>query len=332
MKKIDVITVGSAIKDVMFYSDEVEIINNKKNLTREKLMAFEYGAKLEVDNIFLNYGGGAMNVGVGLRSFGLNVAPLINVGHDMNGQEIFYFLKKMKFNTSLIQIDKKHKTGFSFILTSTKDNEHTIFTYKGATRFLKIPDISKKKVPWYVVSSMSNKSWEKEFAKIVKQVEKTWHDVYEKRVKIAWNPGSVQLKDFEKMRKFLPRVEVLDVNKDEAIGLVMNLYKKSQIDKKKMNQPRYLLDKLRQTGARNVIITASKKGAYAIDSKGKYYYQSSKAKKVVDTVGAGDAFFSGFMAGLIKRNNFDLAMRLGIRNSVAVLREVGAQHGLLKKI
>jgi len=331
MQKVDVVTVGSAIKDVMFYSDEVEVIKNKNNLTKQKLMAVEYGAKLEVGEVFLNFGGGAMNVGVGLRNFGLKVAPLVNVGKDVNGQEIFYFLRKMKMNTSLVQVDKKHATGFSFILTALNDKEHTIFTFKGSTRHLKIPNLKNIKTSWYAVSSLSLNDWDQELNKVLKEVERTWELVDSKRVKLAWNPGGKQLSEYQKMKKFLPKTEVLIVNKDEAIELVLNLYGK-KVNKTKINQPRYLLDLLRQTGARNIVITAASKGAYGIDDKGKYYYESSKAKKIVDTVGAGDAFFSGFIAGFHKKKTFEDGLKSGIKNSTAVLREIGAQNGLLKKI
>ena len=45
-------------------------------------------------------------------------------------------------------------------------------------------------------------------------------------VKIAWNPGATQLAQEKVMAKFLPYVEVLVLNKDEAVELIVQLIPK----------------------------------------------------------------------------------------------------------
>ena len=325
MKKIDVVTIGSAVKDIMFYSDEISILKNAKDLTRQKLIAVEYGAKIELDKVFVNYGGGACNVAIGLKNFGLSVAPLIRLGKDWVGQEFYYFLKDRGLITGLIEVDHEHPTGFSIILTAAQDKEHTIFTYKGASCFLTIPSNLKQVKPdWLYVSPLSMAKWEVEFKKIVDFAALT-----KEQTKILWNPGSKQLKDYKKMKTFLPAVDVLIVNKDEAIELVLNLYGK-HVEKAKVNQSRYLLDLLKDTGVKNAVITAGGRGAYGVDENNRYYYRKSEAKKIVDTVGAGDAFASGFLAGFHVFKNFEKALILGTKNSAGGLSEIGAQNGLLK--
>jgi sugar/nucleoside kinase (ribokinase family) len=325
MKKLEVVTIGSAIKDIMFYSDEISILKNKKDLLRQNLIAVEYGAKIEIDKVFVNYGGGALNVAVGLKRFGFKVAPLIRVGKDWVGQEIYYFIKDKKIDSSLVQVDHEHPTGFSVILTAAQDKEHTIFTHKGASCFLRVPaNFKQTKTDWFYVSALSIDHWEKEFEKIVEYVVRPSVDT-----KIMWNPGSRQLKDYRQVRAFLPQVEVLLVNKDEAIELALNLFGR-KINKAKINQTRYLLDSLKVTGVKNVIITAGSRGAYGLDRDFHYYYRKAEAKKIVDTVGAGDAFGSGFLAGYLLYHDFAKALHLGIKNSAGVLSEIGAQNGLLK--
>ena len=131
------------------------------------------------------------------------------------------------------------------------------------------------------------------------------------------------------MKKLLPAIDLLIVNKDEAIELVLNMSVK-KLDKKKLNQMRYLLDALHDLGAKNVVITAGTRGAYGLDQEHKYYFHKSQAKKIVDTVGAGDAFASGFLAGLVAYRDFQRALLLGIKNSAGVLTEIGAQNGLIE--
>jgi sugar/nucleoside kinase (ribokinase family) len=62
-------------------------------------------------------------------------------------------------------------------------------------------------------------------------------------------------------------------------------------------------------------------------------FEASSCKiKVVDKTGAGDAFGSAFICGLIKSNmDIDWAIRLGIANSVSCIQVRGAVNGLLEE-
>ena len=78
-------------------------------------------------------------------------------------------------------------------------------------------------------------------------------------------------------------------------------------------------------------ITGGKRGAWVQERKN-IYWAKILDKKVVNATGAGDAFGSGFISGMILYNN-DLkqALQLGMLNSNSVVTEMGAKHGLLKK-
>ena len=47
--KNDFITIGGATEDITFYTTEGVVIDNSKDLLRQKLLAFEYGAKIKID-------------------------------------------------------------------------------------------------------------------------------------------------------------------------------------------------------------------------------------------------------------------------------------------
>ncbi len=322
MKIFDVVTVGSALKDIMFYSDEISVIKNSKDITRQKLMAVEYGAKVPIKEVFVNYGGGALNTAVGLKNFGLDSAPMVHVGRDQVGREMYSYLKSKQISTRLISVDREERTGFSIVMTAARDKEHTIFTYKGASSFLEVAGLRNFRTKWFYVSALTNRSWALEFDKLVRQTRRN--------VKIAWNPGSLQLKEFNKLISFLPDIELLILNKDEAIELVKN--DNPRTVKTRLNDSKYLLRKIKAYGPQKVVITQGVRGAVAIDELNNYFYAPavSVIHRIVDTVGAGDAFSSGLLAGLVKWEDFEKALRLGIRNSANVLYRVGAQNGLLK--
>ena len=62
---------------------------------------------------------------------------------------------------------------------------------------------------------------------------------------------------------------------------------------------RHLLKELKKMGPKIVAITDGSKGAYAYDGK-EVFFQRALKIAAVDTTGAGDAFSSGFVAGMIK--------------------------------
>ncbi|MBU1132550.1 carbohydrate kinase family protein [Patescibacteria group bacterium] len=320
MKSFEVVTIGSALKDIMFHSDDVALVADKKNL--KNFFNIEAGRKFSISDVFVNYGGGATNAAVGLNNFGIIVSPMIMLGADQVGQEFYSYLKKNKINTALIEILKKEKTGFSIILSSSKTREHVVFSFKGASDFVRAQNLDEFKTDWFYVSALTNKNWKAEFEKITRQVKRG--------SRIAWNPGLLQLKDYKTLLKFLPFVEILILNLEEAVDLVSRLNKKAK--KSQLNKPVYLLKELSRSGAKKVVVTKGNKGVFAVDELGQYHYYPSVAvtKRVVDTVGAGDAFSSGLIAGMIRWENFSRALQLGIRNSAHVLYRVGAQNGLMK--
>jgi len=79
-------------------------------------------------------------------------------------------------------------------------------------------------------------------------------------------------------------------------------------------------------------------------SDGANIYQSGifKDQKVVDRTGAGDAFGSGFVAGLAHKrencekglcrtDNIEYAIRLASANATSVVEQIGAKKGILTK-
>jgi sugar/nucleoside kinase (ribokinase family) len=90
-----------------------------------------------------------------------------------------------------------------------------------------------------------------------------------------------------------------------------------------------MLNKLKSTHAKIVIITDGKNGVYAFD--GNSYYQCDQfPAKVVSTLGAGDAFSSTFVATLAK-TSWDVKKSLiyASVNAASVVENFGAHEGFL---
>ena len=70
--------------------------------------------------------------------------------------------------------------------------------------------------------------------------------------------------------------------------------------------------KLKEMGAQNVLVSMGKTGAVLIDEAGKEYFLKSPEGKRVNTVGSGDSMVAGFIAGFLKYNNYNDALRMGV--------------------
>lgn len=75
--------------------------------------------------------------------------------------------------------------------------------------------------------------------------------------------------------------------------------------------------KLRESGARNVIVSLGAEGALLYSEEGKTYYEKALDGKVINTVGAGDSMVAGFLTGYLKDKNYELALKLGSASGAA---------------
>ena len=81
---------------------------------------------------------------------------------------------------------------------------------------------------------------------------------------------------------------------------------------------------------RIVVVTRGKKGS--IVSDGKYIFEAGVPSVLaIEATGAGDAYGSGFLSGLLKKNNIEYAIQLATANSTSCTQKIGAKNGLLQK-
>lgn len=70
-------------------------------------------------------------------------------------------------------------------------------------------------------------------------------------------------------------------------------------------------NKLKDMGAKNVLISLGKDGAMLIDEFGKKHKAGVLKEKVINTVGSGDSMVAGFIAGYEKTGDYSYALKLG---------------------
>lgn len=318
----DIITIGGAARDITFVTDKGKVIETPENLTEQKLLAFEYGAKIKSEEVFFNFGGGACNTAATFAKLGLNTAVNCRVGNDDDGESMIKNLKKLEIGADLIQIDENRKTGFSLVVVNKNGGDRVIFVYKGASDFLEVREKDISRTKWIYLTSLAG-NWEEDLDEINKTVENS-------KIKLAWNPGATQIRAGKnKLKKTLKNTEILIINKDEAIELVQG-DENLKLDFNEINNVEILARNIKNWGPKIIVITDGQEGAYVYDGNS-VLYSSATSEKKVDSTGAGDSFGSALIGGYILTGDLEIALKYGIINSGNVVSECGAQNGILSK-
>jgi len=125
------------------------------------------------------------------------------------------------------------------------------------------------------------------------------------------------------LRDILKISEILILNKQEAEMLV----KKNKLKFKDKD----LFLSLNVLGPKIIVITNKNKKTWCYNSyENKFYSIIPHKIKVVERTGAGDAFGTGFVAGLICGLNINDCLRLGLKESENVIKYFGSRNNLIK--
>ena len=294
----DIVTFGSAVIDTF--------IDTEFN---EKQQSFNYraGSKILVHNLKNDIGGGATNTAVAFSRFGFNTGCICKIGNDNEGKNILEMLKKEKIK--FLGSNVKSPTGHSIILDS-KSHSRTILTFKGPGNDIKMNELPTIKTKWLYYSSMSDNSLETQ-KKLIKKLSK-------EGTRLAFNPSEYLIKNVD-LSQIIKLTDILILNKEEAIILCKRNKKKGD-----------LLSGLIKLGPKIVVITDKNNPVYAYDGKKKYSINPNNKIKVVERTGAGDAFASGFVAGIIANKTVEESLKLGLKEGESVIQHFGAKNKLLK--
>jgi len=325
----DVLTVGTATIDTFIKAEFLKTVTDRKHLSKlgfatGQAQCFSLGSKIEIKEPVIEVGGGAHNAAVTFARAGLRTTSLFNVGDDKRGEMIVEEFVRKDIRPFEI-VDKGKITGMAYILLN-KDGERTILVYRGCSGEIENSEIPFKKLEakWVYVAP----------GNISYAVLKRLFGHFKKNgAKIALNPSKDLISlGIEKIKPFLNTASVIILNKEEASYL-------TRVDFSKTAEVFAKLDKY-VPGI--VAMTDGKKGATVSDGRTIYKSGVFEDKKVIDRTGAGDAFGSGFVSGLIETNEqchkglcsprkIEYALRRAAANATSVIEKIGATPGILTK-
>ena len=318
----EILAIGGTTRDAFF---EVDLPLTKWPKTPTgKALAIPFGEKFVAKEVYFTMGGNAANASITFARQGLRTAIFTKIGMDVSGDEVRRMWKKEGVDTRLVMTSDE-PTKYSIILS--QGGERSIISYQGAINKFSFHDVPMKllKSKWWYVT-LPGESY-KEFTGLLKYAKRAG-------VKVAMNPSYKHLygPGRRELLKHLKELSFLVVNEGEA----------AQITGIPFKREKEVFKKLDELVPGVVAVTSGPKGVTVSD--GNYIYRAGifKNKKIVDRTGAGDAFGSGFVSGLIRKKekfkggiskpeNIEYAIRLASANATSVVEQLGGTEGALTR-
>ncbi len=308
MSKLKILTIGKASQDVFLLSKKEFQPYEHKGVLYEQL---PLGKKIHIDDMVFTTGGNATNAAVTFARQGLHSRYIWALGTDAASQSILAALDDDAVDTSAVVIDDKLRPSYSTILLAPT-GERTVLNYAGT------PAVTDTGSPldlaaldgadWLYLSSINNMTL----------LEKIVHRAAKAGVKIMMNPSGLELAESGKLKSILEDVEVVAVNKEEAQEIVEG----ETLEELVRHLTHYCPVVLVSDGPNGVVATDGK----TIVRAGMY-----EDVKVVDRLGAGDAFGSGFLSQWAQGKSLKDSILFASANSTSVVTKIGAKAGILHK-
>lgn len=247
-------------------------------------------------------GGAPMNVALNLHQLGLNSRLISAVGKDEDGEKLLGFLKEFELPLDLIQIKPEQAT--SRVLVDTADPENIKYTIVSPVAWDFIHwspqnDHAVAEADAFVFGTLGVRNPES-LKTLIKLLQHPTLRIFDANLRPPFY-------DFEVIETLLGFTDVLKINEDELEVFADYFGTEPTIES--------LCGYLDQHFPLEIIcVTMGSKGAL-IYQKGEIYTHSGYKVIVQDSIGAGDAFLSGFIKTYLEEKSpkdiLDFACKIG---------------------
>ena len=290
-KRFDVFAIGELLVDMI--SDDYDADNSCNKYSRY-------------------FGGSPANITMNIKRLGGNPIISASVGNDRLGEFLINNLKKNNINTEFI--NKVNNSTSMVLVTKSKETPLPIF-YRSADYNLEYNSdidstLKNSKIVHFSCWPISQKKSRKVIEKVIEEARKN-------NVLIGFDPNYHEM-IWEEGHDGIEYIKNL-------IGK-LDIIKPSEVDAERIfgpDTPENHVDKFIQCGAKLVIMTLGKDGAIVSNGTETIKFKTL-ATEVVDTTGAGDAFWGGFYTALTSNYPLKEALNIGFATSAFKLKNVGA--------
>ncbi len=307
----DFAAIGDITTDAFILLKDAEVHCSIDNTKCE--LCVRFGDKIPYERVdIIRAVGNSANASVSAARLGLTSAFVGNVGSDQNGAECIETLKGNGVHTEFVTVEQGKETNYHYvlrfgaertILVKHHDYEYKVPSFPSAPRYLYLSSLGEHSLPFHV-----------EIASFVKAHPET---------KLVFQPGTFQMTlGKDTLKDIYANTELFFCNREEAMRILGI----------ESNEIKPLLEGLRAFGPKMVFITDGPAGAYAFDgNEALFLPMYPDPAPPVSRTGAGDAFASTVTSALALGKSMEEAFLWGPINSMAVVQQVGAQTGLLRK-
>jgi sugar/nucleoside kinase (ribokinase family) len=236
------------------------------------------GKEVLAGHMILTLGSSSAIFASNLSTLGSRVAFVGNLGHDNFGDHIIASLKSKEVNTDYIHRSVKQNTGATIVLNFNEDR--AMVTYPGAMKYLSLGDIPMDSLKQSRHLHLSSIFLQSGLRNDVVSLFKNAKDMgLSTSLDPQWDPAEqwdINLKEL------LPYVDVFMPNITELRLLTNTVELKTALDKLK-------------DFANKIVVKNGSNGAYLWEQGELIHQPSFLNKEVVDSIGAGDSFDSGFI-------------------------------------
>ena len=290
-KRFDVFAIGELLVDMI--SDDYDADNSCNKYSRY-------------------FGGSPANITMNIKRLGGNPIISASVGNDRLGEFLINNLKKNNINTEFI--NKVNNSTSMVLVTKSKETPLPIF-YRSADYNLEYNEdigsiLKNSKIVHFSCWPISQKKSRKVIEKVIEEARKN-------NVLIGFDPNYHEM-IWEEGHDGIEYIKNL-------IGK-LDIIKPSEVDAERIfgpDTPENHVDKFIQCGAKLVIMTLGKDGAIVSNGTETIKFKTL-ATELVDTTGAGDAFWGGFYTALTSNYPLKEALNIGFATSAFKLKNVGA--------
>lgn len=316
-KKYNVIGIGNAIVDLMCFVPDQFLKDHA--LTKSGMFLID---KVRADALSklkhekISSGGSVANTIATLSMLGKKTALIGKCGADEFGDLFTHGLKEINCDFICQNKEPDGATAKSFVLI-TPDGERTMSTYLGNASNI-ADEINEEAISNAEILYIEGYLWDQPetIAALLKAIKFAKnHNV---RVAFTLSDAFCVARHKADFLNLLPDLSILFSNEAEMKLLIGddfahdNYKKLVEIVSKK--NPNLI-----------VVITGSEKGAVIFNGSEVEIVATTKAQKVIDATGAGDAFAAGFLFGITNKIGLNESANLGNKIAGRVITKVGAR-------
>jgi len=265
-------------------------------------------------------GGSAANTIYGLARLGVRTGFTGVVGDDTEGKIMLHDFQKVGVDTSQIKVKSGAQTG-SVLCLSDRLGKRSLYALPGANNLLTIDDLDLTYINQARMLHLSSFADDRQFKVLLELMDKL-----DPSVKVSFSPGALYAaKGLTALTPILARTHVLFINQSEIAQLT-----KGDIAAG--------VESCLKQGCHIVVVTLGKgtiwenvrATSYIRDIENEYIVEPGKQNMIsaIDTTGAGDAFATGFLYGLLNSKGLEVCGRLGDIVAQFSISKMGAREGL----